>query len=191
MSLSKESKVRVLEDFYALDYILFGKPSIKMETCCPALVEDYINVKGAVMSIMVEMYTLIDHAPPALTEKINSKKLNENAKFSAKLARENSQKLVSTPQGRADIKAELKTVIVNEDNYGDVEELVQQKIREKAFGLAIDNLLIARTLSECNNEQIKKFNEWEGRLVEDAYKILRDNLIESATDILSTNDLTQ
>jgi len=29
MKLSKESKIRVLEDFYAIDYVFFGKPAKK------------------------------------------------------------------------------------------------------------------------------------------------------------------
>ena len=188
--LSKESKIRVLENFYALDYALFGKPAAKMEACCPALLEDHINVKGALMSIMVEMYKLVDFTPPELTEQVNTKSLIASARESAKIARENSQKLVSTEQGRADVKAELRNVIVSEENMGSMEDLVQDKIREKAFGLAVDNLLIARTLSECDQSQMKKLNDWEGRLIEDAYKILRDNLVESAIDILNTNDIT-
>ena len=187
----KESKVRVLENFYALDYVFFGKPATKMDLCCPALIEEYINIKGALQSVVVEMYKLIDHTPPQLTETVDSSMLLTNARNSARLARENSQKLVSTEQGRTDIKAELRQHIVNEDSYSDIDELVQTKIREKAFSLAVDNLIVARTLSECDENQIKKFSEWEGRLVEDAYKILRDNLVESAIDILSTYELSE
>ncbi len=43
--LTKESKIRTLENFYALDYAFFGKPLKKVETCCEALAEDYITAK--------------------------------------------------------------------------------------------------------------------------------------------------
>ncbi len=53
--LQKESKIRVLENFYGLDYVFFGKPVQKMQGCCEALAEDYMTIKGAFMSLMIEM----------------------------------------------------------------------------------------------------------------------------------------
>ena len=41
--LQKESKIRVLENFYALDNVFFGKPVQKMKSCCEALAEDYFE----------------------------------------------------------------------------------------------------------------------------------------------------
>lgn len=181
MSLNKESKMRVLENFYAIDYTLFGKPAKEMTSCCPAIVEDYMNLKGALLSIMVEMYTLVEHAPVALDEKADTKKLKGMAKSSAIIARENCKKLVTTEQGRSDIKLSLKESLTEDT---DIDELVQEKIREKAFALSIDNLLIARTLTECSDAGISKFNETDGRLLEDAYKVLRDSIVESAVLIV-------
>ena len=40
MALPKESKIRLLENFYATDYVFFGKRITEMSTCCPVLVED-------------------------------------------------------------------------------------------------------------------------------------------------------
>jgi len=45
--LSTESKIRVLENFYALDYVFFGKPVQEVEFCCPLVKEEYLSVKGA------------------------------------------------------------------------------------------------------------------------------------------------
>ena len=59
-------------------------------------------------------------------------------------------------------------------------------IREKAFSLAVDNLLIARVLSESLN--MKALNTFEGRIVEDSYKVLRDNLCETANLILDNDE---
>ena len=63
MKLKKESKIRVLENFYSLDYVLFGKPVSKVDTCCPVFVEEYLSVKGALLSTVVEMYNLINYSP--------------------------------------------------------------------------------------------------------------------------------
>jgi hypothetical protein len=179
--LSKESKIRVLENFYALDYIFFGKPVAHYENCCPIMKEDYLSVKGALMSVFVEMLRLVNHQPKTITEHVDSKMLNRFAIKSAKIARENCQKIVQSPKARADIKMEIKEAL-NENSKLDPDKLVQEKIREKAFRLAVDNLLVAKTLTE--SRKIKALDEWEGRIIEDSYKLLRDGLCESAMLIL-------
>ena len=179
--LSKESKIRVLENFYALDYVFFGKPVMHYENCCPIMKEDYLSVKGALMSVFIEMLKLVEHKPNTILEHVDSKMLKGLAKQSAKIARENCQKIVQSPKARADIKMEIQEAL-NENKKLDPEKLVQEKIREKAFRLAVDNLLVARTLTE--SDKVKSLNEWEGRIVEDSYKLLRDGLCESAMLIL-------
>ena len=59
--LSKESKIRVLENFYAIDYIFFGKPLKKVTSCCPLIKEDYLSIKGALMSVFIEMAKMVEH----------------------------------------------------------------------------------------------------------------------------------
>lgn len=179
--LSKESKIRVLENFYAVDYVFFGKPVAKVPNCCPIVKEEYVSIKGALMSVFIEMLRLMEHTPETIEEKVNSKRLTEMAKIAAKNSRYASQKIVTTEAARKDIKAELKQVI-SEDKGADITRVVEQKIREKAFRLAIDNLLVARALNEAEN--LQAMNEWTGKIVEDSYKILRDNLCETAMMIL-------
>ncbi len=186
--LQTESKIRVLENFYSLDYVFFGKPITEMTSCCPGLVEEYVGIKGALMSLMVEMYTLINHQPEEITEEIGSDELRYAGKENAKVARENAEELVSTDQGKEDIKMELQEAIEgNEDLV--IEDVVKEKIREKAYGLAIDNLLMARALTETEIPEV--LNDWEGELLEDAYKVLRDSLVESALFILEADELTE
>jgi hypothetical protein len=186
--LQKESKIRVLENFYGLDYVFFGKPVQKMKACCEALTEDYMTIKGAFMSLMIEMYDMIEHTPAELTEQVDSSDLRILAKESAKIARENAKKLVETKQGRDDVKLALKEAL--EENADlNIEDEVKETIRSKAFGLAVDNLLIGRALGE--SKSVTKLNEWDGQIVEDAYKVLRDNMVESALFILEANELTK
>ena len=177
----KESKIRVLENFYALDYIFFGKPVSEVEMCCPLVKEEYLSVKGALMSVFVEMLKILDHNPRALEESVNGDALHTMAKQSAQIARENSQKIVTSQKARDNIKSSLQEAL-KENPKVDVGRIVEKTIRQKAFGLAVDSLLVARSISEA--DQPERMNEWEGRIVEDSYKILRDNLIESAHQIL-------
>jgi len=179
--LSKESKIRVLENFYGIDYVLFGRPLKEVSNCCPIVKEEYVSIKGALLSVFVEMLRVMDHQPEVLDEKIGSKDLMLMARSNAKGAREASQKVVTTESARRDIKNELKKAL-SENKDLNVSKLVEQKIREKAFRLAVDNLLVARSLQEAKN--LDAMNEWTGKIIEDSYKILRDNLCETAMMIL-------
>ena len=179
--LSKESKIRVLENFYGIDYALFGKPVGKVESCCPLIKEEYLTIKGALMSVYVEMLKLIEHSPKPLKEKVNGKSLMEMAKTSASTARKNVEKIVKTEQSRKDILSFVREEISGDEKVN-IPQLVESKIREKAFNLAIDNLLLARSFQEAKN--LNELNEWAGKIVEDSYKVLRENLVESAMLIL-------
>jgi len=182
MKLKKESKLRVLENFYSLDYVLFGKPVSKVNTCCPVFIEEYISVKGALMSLVVEMYKLVKHSPTPITEKIETSKLLKMARESAIIARENCKKLVTSEKGRENVKKELSESLTKTKKKVNIEKLVQEKIRTKAYSLAVDNLLVGRAITE--SKKFEKLNTWNGRIIEDAYKILRDNLVESAMNII-------
>lgn len=187
MKLKKESKIRVLENFYSLDYVLFGKPVIKENVCCPVFVEEYLSVKGALMSLVIEMYKLVKHSPETITEKVSEKSLRKMARESAIIARENCKKLVTSKKGRKNVKIELRESLSKMNSKKvNIEKLVQDKIRTKAFSLAVDNLLIGRAITE--SKKIKKLNSWNGRIIEDAYKVLRDNLVEAAMNIIENSE---
>lgn len=185
--LSKESKIRVLENFYGIDYALFGKPLSKTVNCCPVIKEEYLAIKGALLSVYVEMLKLMDHSPKKIEEKVSEKTLRAMARESARNSREASKAVVTTQQARNDIKTELKEAL-KEDKNIDLSKVVESKIREKAFRLSVDNLLVAKALQEASN--LEAMNDWTGRIVEDSYKILRDNLCETAMMILD-DELTE
>lgn len=183
--LSKESKIRVLENFYGLDYIFFGKPVSKYDSCCPVVKEEYTSMKGAFLSVYVEMLKLIDHNPNTIMENVDSTNLYNMAKKSAIVARTISESVVKTERCKENIKTSLKEALV-ENNKIDVPKFTKNKIQENAYSIAIDNMLIARALTESNS--IEKLNEWEGQILEDSYKILRDGLVEWAMTILNDED---
>ena len=183
--LTKEAKIRVLENFYGIDYVLFGKPIKKVESCCPILKEEYLSTKGALMSVFIEMIKIADFSSKSLNEKVDVKKLTKMAKESARLARQASEIVIVTERARKDIKQELQEAI-QEDSKVDISKLAEQKIQEKAFALAIDSLLVGRLLVE--SKKLEAFTQWEGRIIEDSYKILRDSLCETVISILEDNN---
>lgn len=179
--LKKESKIRVLENFYAIDYVFFGKPVTEVKSCCPLVREEYLTVKGALMSVFIEMLKMVDHQPKPLKEYVDSTSLEKLAKGTARIAREASRKIIALPQSRKNIKESVSQFLA-ENKKANVSQVIEQKITEKAFSVAVDALLIGRTLKE--SKEYSKLNEWEGRILEDSYKILRDSLVETAYQIL-------
>ena len=184
--LIKESKIKVLEGFYSIDYALFGKPLGKVVNCCPVVKEEYVSIKGALLSVYVEMLKLMEHKPAPLKEKVSMKSLRENSRLTATSAREAARKVVTTERARIDIKTELKEALA-QDKKLDITALVETKIKQKAFALAIDNILVAQALREAQNLDAMK--SWEGEIIEDSYKILRDSVCETAMMILDDVEL--
>lgn len=185
--LSKESKMQVLENFYGLDYVFFNKPLKELNYCCPALAEEYVNLKGALMSIFVEMLKLMEHNPETISEKIDIAKIREGASISADRSRFAASKLMQTKAAMDNIKNSLmESIAITESEEGedkiDPKEFVEFQIQTKSYSLAVDNLMLAKPLSESNN--VKAMLGFEGMLLEDSYKILRDGMCECALIIL-------
>ena len=182
--LSKESKVQVLENFYGLDYIFFNKPLKELDYCCPALAEEYVNLKGALMSVFVEMLKVMEHSPESSDDKLTVAQIRENASASAERARFASSKLLQTEAARQSIKDSLIESLAVEESEDEVspQEFIEFQIQTKSYALAVDNLMLAKPLSEAKD--VKSMVGFEGKLLEDSYKILRDGLCECALIII-------
>ena len=183
--LSRSAKTRILENFYAIDFALFGKSISEMELCCPILSEEYLSVKGALLSTLVEMYELIEHDPVCKTI-VDSSMLRESAIVVAKESRGYAKKLVASPMGRKSVKGLLKEEMKVNKSIN-IDEAIQNSIRKKAFSLAIDSMLIGRAVTESVNPEA--LNSWEGGILEKTYKVLRTQLVETAYEILDNGIL--
>jgi len=186
MELNKSAKIKLLENFYGLDFVLFGKPVKEVEVCCPVLVTEYLTVKGALLSTLIEMYQLIEYTPKEISEKVDTEKLMIGSSRVAEWARSQAKSLLTMKRGKNYIKEQVsKAVQENPKEKKDIEKITEAKIREQAYSLAIDTLLIARTIVE--SKKYSKLNEWKGKILEDAYRILRDNLIECAISMMDND----
>jgi hypothetical protein len=181
MLKNKESKIRILENFYAIDRIVFGKPLSEIETCCPGLLDEYVTTKGAMLSVLVDMYNLTDHQPEKIEEKIDFSKISENSITLCDEAKANSKAIISSDKGKILIKEKVKEII-SEDADSDMNEVLDATIKESLISIALDNLLIGNAISESQN--IDGFNSIEGRILEDAYKTLKTDLMEIASLII-------
>jgi len=182
--LSKESKMQVLENFYGLDYIFFNKPLQEVDYCCPALAEEYVNLKGAMMSVFIEMLKVMEHTPDPTTEKLTVAEIRENASINADKSRFASSKLMQTEAAKNSIKDSLIENLALEDAEEEInpQEFIEFEIKTKSYALAVDNLMLAQPLFEASD--VKAMLGFEGSLLEDSYKILRDGLCECALIII-------
>jgi len=182
--LNKESKIRILESFVALDYLFFGKPIHEMKIQ-KDLMQQYFELKGSLCSSLIEMYSFIKHTPKPIEKVLNESDIKQFAVKTAITARKNVRQLLTCDEGKNNvINTVFESIKLSEGENISVDEVVNFSIQEKAFQLGLDNMLIARALNESDNA-----NELEsvtGTLLEDTYKILRNSLIETALEILES-----
>lgn len=186
--VSKESKLRILENFYALDYALLGENIKNVKVCCPVFIEEYMTAKGALMSLVHEIYKAVNHTPPVIKEKATPEYIMECAVHTGQVARQNAASILKTEDCKAEIAEALReSVAVSNENKSDLQTVLAENIRKRALTFAIDNMLLGRAVSESTNfEQLAE--SWGGKVLEDSYVVLRDNLVESALDIITNKD---
>jgi len=182
--LTKESKIRILENFISMDYLFFGKPIHEMDVSID-LARQYYELKGSLCSSLIELYTFMEHKPAEITEILTESDIEKLAIKSSITARKNVKKLLTCTEGKTNVvNTVFEFIKLNESD--DVSSIVNYSIQAKAFQLGLDNMLIARALNESEN--IDEMNTFSGTLLEDTYKALRNSLVETALEILDKQD---
>ena len=105
-----------------------------------------------------------------------------SAKENAIIARKNSKTILESEDGKKKLQLEVGKNVEN-FSEADTAEIVDFTIHEKAMQIALDNLLIARMMNE--NTVLEKMQTFEGVILEDAYKTLRDSVVEKAIEIIN------
>jgi len=178
--LKKESKIRVMENFISLDYLFFGKTIHEMETDFN-ISKQYIELKGSLCAIISEMYGLMEHNPDEFDKVLSESDIEEMAISAATVARQNVRRIMSTDDGKGSIKESIYSAI-HENDGTDIDNVVNYKIQEKSFQIGMDNMLIARSISE--SEKVDIMETFEGKILEDTYKSVRDSIVETAMAVL-------
>ena len=141
MTLSKSAKIRVLENYHALDFVLFGKPLAKVATDFPFLKEDYLSVKGALLSVMVEMYKMIECNPPEKQQTMNESRLLKVAMESADRSRTAAKNLVKTEKGKLSMTKSLKESILLKRKAGKKVKIEWRKLVRPAKELLEEGMI--------------------------------------------------
>ena len=181
--MKNSCKLRIVENFVSIDYICFGDLLKNLHTGSNRDIREYMELKGSLCSILSEFYNLVDFDPGMPENKIDANALYENAKANSIIARGNSKTIMESENGKKQLQLQVGKNI-EEFSESDTKDIVDFTIHEKAMQIALDNLLIARMLNE--NEIVPKMQTFEGVILEDAYKTLRDSIVEKAIEIINT-----
>ena len=182
--MDNSCKLRILENFISVDYVCFGDCLKKIKPKATTTVREYLELKAALGNILGEIYELVGFHPSAPEKKIQIQDLYETARDNAVIARKNSKTILESEQGRKYLNLKVgENVEVFSENV-ETDKIVDYTIHEKAIQVALDNLLIARMIKESENID-KLTKSFEGSILEDAYKHIRDALIEKAIQIMS------
>ncbi len=177
MAVKSNVKIRVLESWYIIDSLLFSDHArnvIKEGS----MFREYVSLKGAILSNLYEYYSHIDFNPVyGKAAPTSVRALTESAKINASKAR----KLSSNILKKEGIKEALKNRIAKESKVRKIKNIgkfTDKIITEKFIQIALDNALIGLPLLEAKN--MKKCNDFKGQILEDAYKMMRNSIIEIA-----------
>jgi hypothetical protein len=185
--LPAESKLKILENFYGLDLAIFRKPLSSVETCCPILKEEYTIAKGALLSLMIEMLDYLEHKPEQITEKEvpDTTGLQKLALESARVAIDKAKKEMLTESSKQSIlKSVTESVqrLKTDKENVDLESLMNESVKNKILKTSVDNLLLLDALKECNSRD--NIRTAKGQTLFEAYRVLRDNLISVAREVV-------
>jgi len=167
--MSKSMKSEVLKHWFGIDTVLFGNKAT--DSLSEENISNYLTTKGSLLSNLFEIYKKIKFEPGTKFNTVadmikESFDLAENSKARAK-------ELLESESVTKMVREEIKDI-------GSVESLTEREvaryvIQKRRNAVAIDSMMLESALSE---EQKELLTDWQGKVLVDAHKTLRDNLIE-------------
>lgn len=172
--MSKLAKIKVLENWYIIDSILFNGHAKKFIKEAKDF-EQYITLKGAFLSTIYEYYCHIKYVPSyGDSVPVSTKQLCESAKTSAVYAR----KLAANIIHKEAVKESLKKKIIREaakKNIKNMDKFSETVVHESFIKLSLDNALVGLALLEAADRAKK--DDFSGSIFYESYKMYRDSLI--------------
>jgi len=184
--LSPGSKAKILENFFGLDFAIFKKPLDKVEVCCPILKEEYTISKGALLSIMIEMFNYLEHNSE-LRDDINISGLKKIALESAKISRKNASSIILSESSKKQMAEDIMKIITesSEEEKLSHEAVAESVMKKRLITRIIDDLVLMRPLTECSKGK-GGLRTGRGKELLETYTLLRDNLVKSVLEILES-----
>lgn len=168
--MNKSRKVATLEHWFGIDNILFGKNAKEVITSTE-LYEKYLVNKGAFLSNLYEIYDKLNYQPKREYSDINEM-VKTGYKNSAD-ALKNAKTILESSNIRKIVKQEIKETSILEDL--DESDVARYVVRRRRNAVAIDAMVMEEALNDSNS---KALTDWQGEILVNAHKTLRDYLIE-------------
>lgn len=186
IKMNTGAKMQVLENFYALDYAIFGRLNENVDVCCPILKEEYVRTKGALLSCVIDIYKNMEFAPKAIYESISAAGIQSNATARAKQSRKNATNRILNETSKKRIKnAVQESIFAVKKKMDDsvITNIIEGEIRKIGLERLTDDILIKNSLKESKNNSFL-VDDKHGIAMMNAYKTLRENFIAAAISIL-------
>ena len=167
--MEKPTKTAVLQHWFGIDQVLFGAPASKHLS--DDAFDQYLSTKGALLSNLFEVYKKID-----FTTDVKFASVLEMAKSGNQLgadAKKRALQLLENTSVTQLVKQEIKEI-------GDIEGLSEEQvaryvITKRRNAIAMDSMMLETNLTNENREGLA---DWQGKVLVDAHKTLRDSLID-------------
>lgn len=173
--MSNKTKQMInLENWYGIDYILFGKPSKKHLS--EEDLEKYRTTKAAMLSNLFEIYIPMNFSNEERSIE-NSRQIIENGILRAKNSLDKSKEILSDKAVSNIIKEEVDQ-IVSEDGFPR-DKTSNYIMKKKYKSTAIDILCIESFINDENINVIRPTEEnWKNKVILDSHKAMRNTLVE-------------
>ena len=171
--MSKSTKSEVLKHWFGIDQVLFGRSATSH------LSEDnllqYLTTKGALLSNLFEIYEKLGYSKEKNYQTV--KEMKQHAIQEAKNCKVKAKKLLESESVLKMVKQEIKEMSVSE-SLSD-EQVAKFVISKRRNAISLDSMMIESVLTTENKTLI---SDWQGKVLVDAHKTLRDSLIDIAME---------
>lgn len=170
---AKTRQIAVLELWFAVDKILFGK-SVRTAIADNELYENYLAMKGALLSNLYEIYKKIDFVPERKNYKCVKEIIDASSETVNNVLSETKEFMKADDISKT-VRDEIKEASHLEG--WNEEEIARYIITKRRGAIAIDKITCEVAITK---DKKKLLTDWEGKILVDAHKGLRNSLIEIA-----------
>jgi len=170
MDTNKGRKTVILESWFVIDQILFGRPA--KEVLSEDKMSQYLTSKGAFLSNLYEIYSRLGYSPDSDFDKISD--MVESARLVATEATKKAKDYVQHVSVSKLVKEEIQKT--SELEGLKEEQVAKFVVLKRMNAVAMDSALLETIVKESKKQD--QVSDWQGKVLIDAHKTLRDNLID-------------
>jgi len=167
--MNKAAKSEVLKHWFGIDQILFNGPAKNFLD--EDVLKQYLSTKGALLSNLFEVYKKIGYKPENNFKTVAD--MSQAANELAENFKNHANEILSKTSVLKLVKEEIKEL-------GSTEGLTEEQVAKyvvlkRRNATALDAMLFEAFTSLPNKDAL---NDWQGKVLIDAHKSLRDSLID-------------